>query len=94
MSRYAPDRQRRRCPDCQTIEGTPHLPGCSCSTQDSGRSLLDVTERERIERAVAGALKTVVLAHGPVTLDTRQSAAKRITSALQQTARQQAGEER
>lgn len=42
------------------------------------------TQRGDLERQVAGALKCAIDAHGPITVDNRASAAKRIVHLLKQ----------
>jgi len=49
---------------------------------------LDLAERSLVERAVVGALKSAICAHGPITVGNRASAAKRVYAALKQLARE------
>lgn len=39
---------------------------------------------ENLEREIAGALKQTIDAHGPITIENRSSAAKRIASAIRE----------
>ena len=50
---------------------------------------LSIENRSLIEGAIAGALKSSINAHGPITLANRSSAAKRVYCLLKQLARQQ-----
>jgi hypothetical protein len=51
---------------------------------------IDLTDRSLIERTIAGALKSAIDAHGPITIENRASAAKRVYSALKQIANERA----
>lgn len=50
--------------------------------------MLDLEDRSLIERLIAGALKCAIDSHGPITIENRASAAKRIYGMLKVLARE------
>lgn len=52
-------------------------------------NLLDIQDRSRLESAICGALKTAIIAHGPITEANASSAAKRVYGLLKQHVQQQ-----
>lgn len=53
---------------------------------------LDITKRGQIERAIADALKCAIDSHGPITIENRHSAAKRVYCALKEIRKTQKGD--
>ena len=51
-------------------------------------NLINLENRAQIERIIAGALKCAIDSHGPITVELRSSAAKRVFSALKQFSKQ------
>ena len=61
----------------------------SIPTTGSDMNNLDIEDRSKLERQIAGALKSAIAAHGPITLVNHSSATKRVYGLLKALAKEQ-----